>query len=150
MMTSPRAYHGAREVMDMSQVLRRDAVRAIARGLGAAIALTLAGMLILAALVVWARLGDRALIMLNQALKIAAIGLGALIAVKPGGRRGLALGGCVGLVYIALGYGLTALSGLALVTARMLVIEMAMGLLLGSLFGALAANLPARRRATAR
>ncbi|MBR3504931.1 MAG: TIGR04086 family membrane protein [Clostridia bacterium] len=134
----------------MSQVLRRDAVRAIARGLGAAIALTLAGMLILAALVVWARLGDRALIMLNQALKIAAIGLGALIAVKPGGRRGLALGGCVGLVYIALGYGLTALSGLALVTARMLVIEMAMGLLLGSLFGALAANLPARRRATAR
>lgn len=134
----------------MSQVLRRDAVRAIARGLGAAIALTLAGMLILAALVVWARLGDRALIMLNQALKIAAIGLGALIAVKPGGRRGLALGGCVGLVYIALGYGLTALSGLALVTARMLVIEMAMGLLLGSLFGALAANLPARSRATAR
>ena len=129
---------------------RRDAARRVARGLGAAIGLTLVGMLILAALVVWARLGDRALIMLNQALKIAAIGLGALTAVSPGGRRGLALGGCVGLVYIALGYGLTGLSGLALVTARMLVIEMAMGLLLGALFGALAANLPARSRAAAR
>ena len=136
--------------MDMTQVLRKDAMRAVTRGLGAAIGLTLAGMLILAALVVWARLGDKALIMLNQALKIAAIGLGALVAVKPGGRRGLALGGCVGLVYIALGYGLTAMSGLALVTAQMLVIEMGMGLLLGALFGVLAANLPARGRAAAR
>ena len=134
----------------MAQYTRKDAARSVLRGLGAAVGLTLIGMLILAALVVWARLGDRALIMLNQALKILAIGLGALTAVGPGGRRGLALGGCVGLVYIALGYGLTGLSGLALVTARMLVIEMAMGLLLGALFGALAANLPARSRAAAR
>lgn len=134
----------------MAQYTRKDAARSVLRGLGAAVGLTLIGMLILAALVVWARLGDRALIMLNQALKILAIGLGALTAVGPGGRRGLALGGCVGLIYIALGYGLTALSGLALVTARMLVIEMGMGLLLGALFGALAANLPARSRAAAR
>lgn len=134
----------------MAQYTRKDAARSVLRGLGAAVGLTLIGMLILAALVVWARLGDRALIMLNQALKILAIGLGALMAVGPGGRRGLALGGCVGLIYIALGYGLTALSGLALVTARMLVIEMGMGLLLGALFGALAANLPARSRAAAR
>ena len=134
----------------MAQYTRKDAARSVLRGLGAAVGLTLIGMLILAALVVWARLGDRALIMLNQALKILAIGLGALTAVGPGGRRGLALGGCVGLIYIALGYALTALSGLALVTARMLVIEMGMGLLLGALFGALAANLPARSRAAAR
>ena len=136
--------------MDMAQDLRKDAARRLALGLGTAIGLTLAGMLVLSALVVWARLGDKALIMLNQALKIASIGLGALVAVTPGGRRGLALGGCVGLVYIALGYGLTGLSGLALVTARMLAIEMGMGLLLGALFGALAANLPARSRAAAR
>ncbi|MBQ8953750.1 MAG: hypothetical protein IJ048_06510, partial [Clostridia bacterium] len=66
------------------------------------------------------------------------------------GRRGLALGGCVGLVYIALGYGLTALTGTALVTPRMLVLEMAMGLALGALCGALTANLPVRAKASAR
>lgn len=131
----------------MAQDMRREAVRAVLRGLAGAVALTLAGVVILAALVVWARLSDKALIMLNQALKIAAIGLGALLAVRPGGRRGLALGGCVGLIYIALGYALTGLSGLALVTARMLAIEMAMGLILGAMFGALTANLPARARA---
>ncbi len=131
----------------MAQDMRRDAARAVLRGLAGAVALTLAGVVILAALVVWARLSDKALIMLNQALKIAAIGLGALLAVRPGGRRGLALGGCVGLIYIALGYALTGLSGLALVTARMLAIEMAMGLILGAMFGALTANLPARARA---
>ena len=131
----------------MAQDMRRDAAHAVLRGLAGAVALTLAGVVILAALVVWARLSDKALIMLNQVLKIAAIGLGVLLAVRPGGRRGLALGGCVGLIYIALGYALTGLSGLALVTARMLAIEMAMGLILGAMFGALTANLPARARA---
>ena len=131
----------------MAQDMRRDAARAVLRGLAGAVALTLAGVVILAALVVWVRLSDKTLIMLNQALKIAAIGLGVLLAVRPGGRRGLALGGCVGLIYIALGYALTGLSGLALVTARMLAIEMAMGLILGAMFGALTANLPARARA---
>ena len=133
----------------MAQNMRNDAALSALRGLGAAVALTLAGMLLLAALVVWAGLSDSALVALDQALKIAAIGLGALAAVRPGGRRGLALGGCVGLLYIALGYGLTALTGTALVTARMLAVEMAMGLALGALFGALTANLPARARARA-
>ena len=130
--------------------MRRDAVVSVARGLAAAVPLTILGMLILAALVVWARLGDSALIALNQALKIAAIALGALRAVRPGGRRGLALGGCVGLIYIALGYGLIALTGTALVTPRMLTIEMAMGFAIGALCGVIAANLPARKKAAAR
>ena len=126
--------------------MRKDAALSALRGLGAALALTLAGMLILAALVVWARLGDTALIALNQLLKLLAIGLGALCAVRPGGRRGLALGGCVGLAYIALGYGLVSLTGTALVTPKMLAIEMTLGLVIGGLFGALTANLPAGRR----
>ena len=129
---------------------RREAVLAAARGLGAALALTLAGMLFLAALVVWARLSDGALTALNQALKVAAIGAGAMWAVRPGGRRGLALGGCVGLTYIALGYALVSLTGTALVTPKMLTIEMALGLALGALFGVLAANLPARARRAGR
>ena len=128
----------------MAENIRREAALSALRGLAAAVAVTLAGMLILAALVVWARLSDGALTALNQLLKLASIAAGALCAVKPGGRRGLALGGCVGLVYIALGYGLVSLTGTALVTARMLAVEMAMGLTLGALCGVLAANM--RRR----
>ena len=131
----------------MAENSGKSALIAILRGLVAAIVLTLAGMLILAALVVWAGLGDRALVALNQVLKIAAIALGAVLAVRPGGRRGLALGACVGLIYIALGYALCALSDTALITSKMLALEMTMGLALGALSGVLTANLrPARRK----
>ena len=124
----------------MAESLRKDAVISVARGLGAAVGLTLAGMLALAALVVWAGLSDSALLALNQVLKLMSIGLGAVVAVGLGGRRGLAIGGCVGLLYIALGYGLVALTGTALVTPAMLAIEMAMGLAIGALVGIIAAN----------
>ena len=98
----------------MAENVRRDAAWAALRGIGVAAGITLVGMLALAALVVWAGLKDSALIALNQALKVVSIAAGALCAVRPGGRRGLPLGGVVGLVYIALGYGLVALTGTAL------------------------------------
>lgn len=131
----------------MAQNARRDAALAALRGLGAAVGVTLLGMLALAALVVWGGLRDSALAALNQALKIVSIAAGALCAVRPGGRRGLPLGGVVGLCYIALGYGLVALTGTALITPKMLAIEMAMGLAFGALCGVITANLPARRTA---
>ena len=134
----------------MAENPRRDAALSALRGLAAAVALTLAGMLVLAALVVWARLSDSALTVLNQLLKVAAIAAGALCAVRPGGRRALALGGCVGLTYIALGYGLVALTGAALVTPKMLAVEMAMGLALGALCGVIVGNLPRRARRPSR
>lgn len=124
---------------------RGEAALSALRGLGVAVGLTLAGMLALAALVVWAGLSDSALIALNQALKIVSIAAGALFAVKPGGRRGLPLGGCVGLIYIALGYGLVALTGVAMITPKMLAMEMLMGLAFGALCGVVTANLPAKR-----
>ena len=131
----------------MAENVRRDAAWAALRGIGVAAGITLVGMLALAALVVWAGLKDSALIALNQALKVVSIAAGALCAVRPGGRRGLPLGGVVGLVYIALGYGLVALTGTALVTPKMLAMEMAMGLALGALCGVAVANMPARRTA---
>jgi|GEM_PF-1480857 len=139
-----KTYHGRKGGRRVADHVRKDATLSVLRGLATAVLLTLVGMLILAALVVWAALSDSALVALNQTLKLAAIAAGVVNAVRPGGRHGLALGGCVGLVYIALGYGLCALTGTALVTARMLVIEMAMGLVIGALCGVLVANLPAR------
>lgn len=116
----------------------------IVKGLLSAVALTIAGMAALALLVVYAQLSDGALTALNQILKLAAIFAGAWIAVGPGGEKGLAKGAVIGLVYIALGYGICALPDGAAADGAMLALEFAMGLLLGGVSGALIANLPAR------
>ena len=137
----------------MANDARRGSIAALIRGVGAAIAVTLPGMIVLALLVVYAHLSDGALTALNQALKLTAMFLGAWAAVGPGGTRGLALGAAVGLIYIALGYGVCALWDDVLVTGGMLALEFFSGALLGGVSGALVANLPARgsraRRRTA-
>ena len=120
---------------------------ALLRGLIAAVLLTLLGMLALAAWVVWGGLGDQALTVLNQVLKIVGIGTGVLAAVGPGGHRGLPMGACLGLIYIALGYGLCSLWGDLLVTPKALTLDLLLGLAVGGLWGTLFANLPARRTA---
>lgn len=130
----------------MAEESRGTVVAALLRGLLLSVAVTLAGMLALASLVVWGNLGDKALEALNQALKLIAIAAGVFGAVRLGGRHGLAKGGCVGLMYIALGYGVCALFGELLVTPAMLALEMAMGLAIGALCGACAANLRPMRR----
>ena len=135
----------------MNNELRRGAVKAIIRGLGTAVMVTIPGILLLALLVVYAQLSDGGLTALNQALKLGAVFAGAWAAVGRGGTRGLALGGAVGLMYIALGYGLCALWGGGVLTGGMLALEFLLGLALGGISGALTANLPAkggrRRRA---
>ena len=131
----------------MAEQSRRGVVAALVRGLAAAIGVTLIGMLILAALVVWAALSDTALGALNQALKLLAMAVGVLCAVRPGGERGLVKGACVGLIYIALGYGVCALFNDLLITPAMLALELLMGLGVGALCGAITANLrPLRRK----
>ena len=131
----------------MAEQSRRGVIAALLRGLAAAIGATLVGMLILSALVVWAALSDTALGALNQALKLIAIAVGALCAVRPGGERGLVKGACVGLIYIALGYGVCAIFNDLLVTPSMLALELLMGLGIGALCGAITANLrPLRRK----
>ena len=57
------------------------------------------------------------------------------------------VGACVGLIYIALGYGVCAIFSDLLVTPSMLALELLMGLGVGALCGAITANLrPLRRR----
>lgn len=125
----------------------------LGKGLLTALCVTLPGMAIIALLVVYAQLTDGALTALNQALKLIAMFAGAYRAVGRGGTHGFALGGAVGLMYIALGYGVCALQADSMLTGGMLALEFLMGLLLGGISGALVANLPAaggrRRRRTA-
>lgn len=116
---------------------------AVLKGLIAAVGVTLPGMVIIALLVVYASLTDGALTALNQILKLTAIFFGAYRAVGRGGTRGLALGGAVGLIYIALGYGVCELWDDALLTGGMLALEFLAGLAIGGVSGALTANLPA-------
>ena len=129
----------------MQKELRSGACRAMLKGLLAAVGITLPGMALLAFLVVYANLSDGTLTALNQALKLAAIFFGAYQAVGRGGTRGLALGGAVGLMYIAMGYGICALWEEPMVTGGMLALEFLAGLALGGVSGALTANLPAGR-----
>lgn len=121
------------------------------RGLLTSIGVTLPGMALLALLVVYAGIGDGALLSLNQVLKLIAMFVGAWVAVTPGGTRGFVIGAIIGVVYIALGYGICALwDGTLPVTGGMLALEFLLGVLLGGISGALVANLPSGNSRTRR
>ena len=129
----------------MSGDLRKAACRAVGKGMLASLCVTLPGMGLIALAAAYALQEDGAVLMLNQALKLMAIFIGAYTAVGAGGTRGFALGACVGIGYIALGYGICALWGGLLISGPLLAAEFFVGLMLGGLCGAFAANLPAGR-----
>ena len=129
---------------------RLRALWALTRGLLAAVAATLAGMLLLAAAVIYLDVTDGALAALNQLLKLFSVVLGARLAVGVGGERGFVTGAAVGLLYMALGYVLYWRLGGALFSAAAMLLEMLVGLAVGAAAGAVCANLrPRARRAKA-
>ena len=121
----------------------------ILKGVLAAALISLVLMVLLALIVVYAQPGDSLITAVNQVIKLLSLFLGVLVCVGPGGRRGFLLGAAVGLCYMALGYGLYCLLDDTMLTFAMLALEFSMGAVLGALFGALVANLPARRRRAA-
>ena len=129
---------------------RLRALWALSRGLLAAVAATLAGMLLLAAAVIYLDVTDGALAALNQLLKLFSVVLGARLAVGVGGERGFVTGAAVGLLYMALGYVLYWRLGGALFSAAAMLLEMLAGFAVGAAAGAVCANLrPRARRAKA-
>ena len=90
---------------------RIKALWSILRGVLAAAAATLLGMLLLAAAVIYLEVSDGALMALNQALKLLCVALGARFAVGVGGERGFFTGAAVGLLYMIAGYALYCLLG---------------------------------------
>ncbi len=120
----------------------------LVKGLLAAVGLTILWMAAVAALTALARMSDGLIMALNQVMKVAAIALGAYVAVGRGGERGFFTGMALAIVYMALGYGLyVALGGSAFAVREMLG-EILIGAAIGAIAGALLANMrPKRRRA---
>lgn len=125
---------------------RTQALGAILRGILAAAAATLAGMLALAAAVIWLDVSDGVLTALNQALKLLSVALGAHLAVGVGGERGFVTGAAVGLIYMIAGYALYWQLGGAVFSFAAMLVEMLLGGGIGAATGALCANLRPRAR----
>ena len=124
---------------------RMNAAAALARGLLAAVALTLLGMVGIAALAVYAKASDGTIRGLNQVLKCLSILLGTWAAVGRGGEKGFVTGMAVAMLYMALGYALAVgLGGSAFAVPGMLG-EILIGAALGALVGAVLSNLPSGR-----
>ena len=125
---------------------RAKAMLAMLRGVLAAAAATLLGMLLLAAAVIYLEVSDGALTALNQALKLLCVALGARFAVGVGGERGFFTGAAVGLLYMVIGYVLYWQLGGALFSASAMLLEMLVGGAIGAAVGAVCANLRPRAR----
>ena len=131
---------------------RTAVVKSIAAGLISALLVTLAGMLLMAGMMMVVSVGDRWLMILNQLLKIGSVILGTCIAVPRGGQRGLATGTAVALLYACIGYGMYAALGGAGFTIGGMLGEILICAAAGAVTGTIRANMqPSRRkrRATA-
>lgn len=131
--------------------VRIETLLSIGKGLATAIVITLAGMAVFAAAIIFLPISDGALVVMNQVLKVVSIFAGTVMAVGLGGKRGFAYGAVVGLVYMVLGYALYCLLDGALVSPTQMVGEFLMGVVIGALSGAVVANLkPGKRKAHGR
>ena len=126
---------------------RLEVSLSMAKGLLCAVALTLVGMVAIAALAVYARATDGVIRGLNQLLKCLAILLGVRVSVGRGGERGFFTGMALATIYMALGYAMAVgLGGSAFAVPGMLG-EILIGAAIGAVAGAVLSNLPAKRRA---
>ena len=127
---------------------RVQAARALIRGVLAAAAITLIGMLILSAAIIFVGMSDGLLRAMNQLLKAASVVLGAYLGVGRGGERGLVTGAGIGGVYAVLGYALYALLGENGFQVPELLGELLLSVAAGATAGAVFANLkPSRKSA---
>ena len=117
----------------------------ILKGVLAAAAVTLTGMLLIALLTLRFRFSDGLLTLLNQLLKLLSILTGVTVAVGRGGNRGFATGTATGLLYMLAGYSLYVLLG-GFYDTRAMLGEMLLGSAAGAVFGAVLANLRPRKR----
>ena len=128
---------------------RGQVLRAMLKGLGAAIGLTLLLMAGMAAMAVCLRVSDGLLTALNQVMKLASILLGAAVAIGRGGRRGFVTGMTIATLYMALGYACYVLLGGGAFAASEMLGEILIGAAIGAIAGTILSNLPERGRARA-
>ncbi|MCL1963688.1 MAG: TIGR04086 family membrane protein [Firmicutes bacterium] len=114
----------------------------IARGLLAAAAVTVLGVVVFALLIRWTNPSDTVISVMNQALKLGAIFTGCRACIGRGGTGGVFKGALTGLLYMMLGIiGYAFLSGLSLSSAAYLT-DLGMGVAAGGLCGMIMSNLP--------
>ena len=126
---------------------RLGAAAALAKGLIAAVLVTLLGMLLMAAAVIFIGMGDGAIRILNQFLKIIAVFLGTFLAVGRGGERGLVTGAGLGALYAAAGYVLYICLGENPFDIVALMGEMTICAAAGAVTGVICANMKKRKKA---
>lgn len=127
---------------------RSQKIGALAKGLIIAVAVTLAGMLAMAAAVIFMGMSDTLIRVLNQVLKVLAAALGTYLAVKRGGERGFMTGAGVGALYSVAGYVLYTLLGDNVFYLTEMMGEMLICMAAGAVTGAVCANMrPVRRGA---
>lgn len=117
----------------------------ILRGVLAAAAITLAGMLLIALLTVFSRISDRVLTLLNQLLKFISILIGVQVSVGCGGSKGFITGAVTAMLYMLTGYALYVLLGGAYDVVTLLG-ELLMGAATGAVIGAILANMRPKKR----
>lgn len=126
---------------------RRMAVlKSILAGLVSAVLITLAGMLLLAGVMMIAPVGDKWLMILNQVLKLGSVILGVCVAVPCGGQRGLATGAAVSLLYACIGYGMYVCLGGSGFTVGGMLGEILICAAAGAVTGTIRANLQPQRK----
>ena len=116
------------------------------KGLIAAVAATLLGMLIMSTAVIFLGMSDGAIRITNQLLKIIAAFLGTFVAVGRGGERGLVTGAALGALYASAGYVMYICLGGGNFDPVELMGEMTICAAAGAVSGVLCANMKKRRK----
>ena len=129
---------------------RQEAAWSLAKGLAAAVTVTLVCMAAVAAVVVYVGISDTWLHALNQLMKLLAVLAGTWIAVGRGGSRGFFTGMALAMVYMILGYGMYLILGGGAFDATGMLGEILIGAAAGGIIGAVLSNLPAGRIRKAR
>ena len=116
-------------------VKKTNLLGALLRGLLAAVAVTVLGVVVSALVIKWLSPSETVISVMNQALKLAAVFAGTRAAVRSGGSGTALRGATVGLAYMAVGVVSYAfLSGLTLSPTAYLA-DLGMGVAAGGLFG---------------
>lgn len=116
-------------------------VMTIVRGLLAAVAVTVLGVVVFALIIKWLSVSDSVISIMNQILKLVAVFIGAYACIGRGGTGGVFKGALVGLLYMMLGIiGYAFLSGLSLTPSAYLA-DLGMGVAAGGLCGMIVSNL---------
>lgn len=128
---------------------RTNVFSGILKGTLAAALITIVAMLLIAAFALFFKISDGALLAVNQLVKILSVAFGVRIAVGRGGRRGFVTGTVVALLYVITGYAMYASLG-GTHDVRTMLGEMLLGAAVGSVTGAVCANIKASGRKSKR